>query len=323
MKLNNLFQNIKRLNLGKQDTLESPIGITIIDRVKVLLIEIKDDTKKNYRDSIGLNIFIEGKSTALSYVSIFNSLWKQTELYEQLKGAFIRLQMHEKMQKEFINTASHELRTPIQPILGISDILKSSIKDDEQIELLDVITRNANRLKKISEDILEVSKIESNLLNLNKEHIALREVIQNTIDDYKKELLIKNVNIEFSVSNDFVIYADKNKIGQVISNLISNSIKFIHKQKDANISITVEKGVINENYGGSDSSSSSSSTHMVVVTVKDNGEGIEEENLQRLFTKFTTTSFQGIGLGLLFQKTLLKPTVERYGLKTIRMENKV
>jgi len=187
--------------------------------------------------------------------------------------------MHEKMQKEFINTASHELRTPILPILGISNILNSSIKDDEQIELLDVITRNANRLKKLSEDILDTSKIESNLLNLNKEHIALRKVIQNTIDDYEKELVIENVNIEFSVSDDFVIYADKTRIGQVISNLISNSIKFIHKQKDCNISITVEKGAIYENYGGSDSISSSSK-HMVVVTVKDNGKGVEEENLQ-------------------------------------------
>jgi signal transduction histidine kinase len=236
-------------------------------------------------------------------VNIFDSLWKQTELYDHLKEAFILLQTHEKMQKEFINTAAHELRTPIQPIFGISNILKSSIKDDKQIELLNVITRNANRLKKLSEDILDAQKIESNLLNLNKEHIALREIIQNTIDNYKNELLIKNVNIEFSVSDDFVIYADKTRIGQVVSNLISNSIKFIHKQKDGNMSITVEKRAIYENYGGSDSNSSN---HMVVITVKDNGIGIEEENLQRLFAKFITTSYEGMGLGLFISKNIVE-----------------
>ncbi len=171
-----------------QNTLESLIGITIIDREKILLLEIKDDAKRNYIDSIGLTIFIEGKSAASSYASIFDNLWKQTELYEQLKQAFLQLQIHDKMQKEFINTAAHELRTPIQPILGISNILKKNLKDDKQIELLDVIARNARRLKKLSEDVLDVSKIESNLLNLNKEHFAIKELIQNIINNYKNEL---------------------------------------------------------------------------------------------------------------------------------------
>ena len=91
--------------------------------------------------------------------------------------------------KEFINTAAHELRTPIQPILGISNILKKNLKDGKQKELLDVIARNARRLKKLSEDVLDVSKIESNLLHLNKEHFEIKETIQNIINNYKNELL--------------------------------------------------------------------------------------------------------------------------------------
>jgi signal transduction histidine kinase len=291
---------------GFNSSYESFIGITVVDREKVLVLEVKNDLRKDYSSSIGLTIFIEGKSAALSYASIFDNLMLQTELYDELKKAYEKIEIHDKMQKEFIEIAAHELRTPIQPILGISSILKNRVKDEEQIELLEVITRNAKRLKRLSEDILDVSKIESNLLNLNKEHIALGEIIQNTINDYKDELLIKNVNIEFSLSDDYVIYADKTRIGQVISNLISNSIKFIHKEKDGKISITVEKRTIYEKYSESDSESDYSSSNHIVVIIKDNGIGIETEKLQRLFSKFTTTSFQGMGLGLFISKNIVE-----------------
>lgn len=89
-----------------------------------MIFEVKDDTVNDYQEMLGLSIYIEGKSTALSYVSIFNSLWKQTELYDQLKEVFIQLQKNDKMQKEFINTSAHELRTPLQPILGLTEYIK-------------------------------------------------------------------------------------------------------------------------------------------------------------------------------------------------------
>ena len=118
-----------------QFSLQMVIGITIIDREKTMIFEIKDDTKDNFLQTLGLAIYIEGKSAALSYLSIFDSLWKQTELYEQL-------QIHDRMQKEFINAAAHQLRTPIQPLLGLTQILRSKAKDKEQIELLDIVIRN-------------------------------------------------------------------------------------------------------------------------------------------------------------------------------------
>jgi hypothetical protein len=107
-----------------QSRLNSSIGLTIIDKQRVLITEVKDDTKINYIDAIGMTIFIEGKSTAMSYESVFNILWKQAELYSNLEKAFIRLQSHEKIQKEFIEIAAHEIRTPIQPILGFTQQLK-------------------------------------------------------------------------------------------------------------------------------------------------------------------------------------------------------
>ena len=122
-------------------SLHTRIGILVVDRKESLIIESKDDTKDNSYATSGLASYSNSKPIALSYASIFESLWKQSELYEQLK-------IHSKMQKEFINIAAHELRTPIQPILGLSEILRSKIREDdyEQKELLDTVIRNAKRL---------------------------------------------------------------------------------------------------------------------------------------------------------------------------------
>ncbi|HYP42732.1 MAG TPA: histidine kinase dimerization/phospho-acceptor domain-containing protein, partial [Candidatus Nitrosocosmicus sp.] len=131
----------------------SKVSILMVDRKYSLVAELKDDTKQLVTEAIGFVTYSNSAPTVLSYAAIFDSLWKQTEMYEQL-------QIHDRMQKEFINTAAHELRTPIQPILGITELVKKEIKDDRHKELLEVISRNAHRLKNLSEDILEASKIE-------------------------------------------------------------------------------------------------------------------------------------------------------------------
>jgi two-component system, OmpR family, sensor histidine kinase VicK len=295
-----------------QFSLQMVIGITIVDREKSMIFEIKDDTKDSFRYTLGLSIFIEGKSTALSYVSIFDSLWKQTELYEQLKEAFVRLQMHEKMQKEFINTAAHELRTPIQPILGLTQVVRGKTKDKEHIKLLDIVIKNTKKLKKLAEDILDVTRIESNSLNLNKEHFKINEIIFDNINTYKNNTETENIKFETILEDDISIYADKNSISRVISNLIDNSIKFTSEEEGTGeviISINIEKeefhkdGITKEN---------------VVVYIKDIGNGIDVEILPRLFTKFVSKSFHGTGLGLYISKSI----VEAHGGKIWGENNK-
>ena len=173
----------------------SRVSILIVDKKYSLVIELKDDTKQSTEEAIGLATYSNSKSTVLSYSSIFESLWRQTEMYEQL-------QIQDKIQKEFINTAAHELRTPIQPILGITDILKGSVTDDRHKELLDVIGRNAKRLKKLSEDILEVSKIESNSMGLDKEHFRIVETILDNINSYKNNTDGKSIKFEYELDGD-------------------------------------------------------------------------------------------------------------------------
>jgi two-component system, OmpR family, sensor histidine kinase VicK len=260
-----------------------------------MIFEIKDDTKDNFRYTLGLSIYIEGKSAALSYTSIFESLWKQTELYKQLKEAFVKLQTQEKMQKEFINTAAHELRTPIQPILGLAQIIRSKTKDKEQIELLDVVIKNTKKLKKLAEDILEVSRIESDLLNLNKEIFDLDDLISDIVKEFEDKIDNK-MKIKFEGSNTTnktptLIFGDKNRISQVIYNLISNSIKFISKEGTIVIDIEIKNN---------------SDKEIVIVRVKDTGIGIDHEIFPNLFKKFITKSFQGTGLGLYISKNIIE-----------------
>jgi signal transduction histidine kinase len=221
----------------------------------------------------------------LSYVSIFETLWKQTEMYEHLK-------VHDKMQKEFINIAAHELRTPVQPILGLSEILQSKVKDKEQLRLLDVISRNAKRLQNLTENILDVTKIESDRLKINRKPFNLNALVTNLLADYKKEDQSKSyrqIKLFFSGNNDksTTIIGDKERITQVISNLLSNAIKFTCEGGE--ISLHIKRD-----------------TQHVIVSVRDNGQGINPEIYPRLFTKFASNSVVGTGLGLYISKNIIE-----------------
>jgi signal transduction histidine kinase len=197
------------------------------------------------------------------------------------------------MQKDFINVAAHELRTPIQPILGLTEIVCSKIKNTEQRELLDTVVRNAKRLQRLADDIIDVTKIESQSLKLNKEIFDLNEVISNIIDDYKSLIVNGNykVKLNFKLFKEtLLIEADRERISEVVSNLLSNAIKFT---KEGEVFVSVEKKEDNNN-------------NYALVTVRDSGAGIDQEILPNLFSKFITKSFEGIGLGLYISKHIVE-----------------
>ena len=277
-------------------SLNTSIGIVVVDKKESLIIETKDDTKDNSYEASGLAAYSNSKYIALSYASIFESLWIQAELYEHLKEANKQLKQHDKMQNEFINVAAHELRTPIQPILGLTEVVYSKIKNPEQLELLDTVIRNAKRLKRLADDIVDVTKIESQLLKLNKEELDLNHVITNIIDDYNTLIVSGNhkVKLYFNPFKEtLLIEADKERISEVISNLLSNAIKFT---KEDAIFISIEKREDDNN----------DNNNYALVTVKDTGEGIDPEILPNMFSKFITKSFEGLGLGLYISKHIVK-----------------
>jgi signal transduction histidine kinase len=202
------------------------------------------------------------------------------------------------MQKDFINIAAHELRTPIQPILGLTEILRSRTKDVEQIKLLEVVGRSARRLQRLTEDILDVTRIENQSLNLKKERFNLNDMIVNAIDDImtnKESSSIKrNVKVIYPhQSRDIFIEADKGRINQVIHNLLDNSLKFTYS---GTIAITAEMKKEDGNVNDE-----------VVVWVKDTGTGIDSQIFPRLFSKFATKSeVGGTGLGLFISKSIVE-----------------
>jgi two-component system, OmpR family, sensor histidine kinase VicK len=267
----------------------SKVSILIVDRKYSLVAEVKDDTKLLFIDAVGFVTYSNSVPTVLSYAAIFDCLWSYIAMVQQL-------QIHDKMQKEFINTAAHELRTPIQPILGITELIRDELKDDKYREFLDVISRNAHRLKKLSEDIFDVTRIESNTLFPYKEYFDIKGLIIDTIESYKNIAYSKHIRFEEIVFDDLIIYADKISIGRVISNLISNSIKFI--PHGGLVSIVFKRKRIAGN--------GDNNKEIVVVSIKDDGLGIRPEVFPKLFTKFTTTSFQGMGLGLYISKNIVE-----------------
>jgi signal transduction histidine kinase len=164
-----------------EEKLQTQIALVLIDNKHCMIVELKDDTRDSSYDEAGLSTYSNSKSIILSYASIFEILWKQNELYEQLK-------IHDKMQSEFINIAAHELKTPIQPILSLSDVVLSNTKDIEQAKLLEVINRNAKRLHRLTEDILDVTRIESRSLHLRKERFNLIGMINTAIADSRNQI---------------------------------------------------------------------------------------------------------------------------------------
>jgi signal transduction histidine kinase len=287
-------------------SLQTQITIVLVDKKECVIVELKDDTEDNSYNASGLTTYSDSKSIVSSYISIFESFWQQSELYKQLEEsnkqlteANEQLKVHDKMQNEFINIAAHELRTPIQPILGLSEVLRSRLRRTggggvgegvgQGEEILDIIIRNANRLQRLAEDILDATRIESQSLKLNKERFNLNELISNAVQDYRNQIEKGNRGIKLLYSpskQDIVVEADRSRLTQVISNLLNNAIKFT---KEGTISISTEK-----------------KDNQVIVSVKDTGSGIDPEILPRLFSKFSAKSFEGTGLGLFISKNIVE-----------------
>ncbi|MGB7637810.1 MAG: hybrid sensor histidine kinase/response regulator [Nitrososphaeraceae archaeon] len=297
---------------------ETKATILVVDRKASLVMEIRDDSKITFVGAIGLSTYSNSKAGVLSYVAIFENLWKQSTLYQEIKESNEKLEINGKILNEFIHIAAHELRNPIQPILGLSQIVKTKLTQkekgevniDEVCSLLDVVIRNARKLHRLTDDVLDITRIETNSLYLKKEILNLKEVMQLSVDDYVSQNNIakkndsnnyyRNIKLSSfpSITEEeqqnadlFLIEADRGRISQVVSNLLSNAVKF-----------TNECDTIYVNLKENDTGSG----REFIVSIKDTGTGIDPEILPRLFTKFATKSDRGTGLGLFISKSIVE-----------------
>lgn len=282
------------------------VTILVVDRKASLLIEKVDDSKESFAEAVGLSIYSTSGPTIMSILSVFENFWNQIELYEKLKE-------NDKMQKEFINIAAHELRTPAQSILGYTELAKTDSKYLERNiqQFIDAVFRNAIRIHKLTQDILDVTRIESQTLKLNKTRFNLKEVITSVLEDIKGMPLSNNsdkLKIVYEIDHrskredsdlndadddNIFIRADRDRITQVISNLMSNALKFTNQGL---IQIVVDVMEEHRMQGEEE----------LLISVKDTGSGIDPEIFPRLFTKFSSRSFSGTGLGLYISKSIVE-----------------
>ncbi len=268
----------------------------IVDRQFSFIIDIKDDSQENLIDAASSASYYSSKSRTESYSYIFETVWRQADLYESLaqankslKDAYETLKLHDAMEQEFINIAAHELRTPAQAIIGYSEMLKVCPDRREQYD--EAISRNAARLYSLVTEMLDVARIESQTLKLDKTSFDLNQKIKNVILDVKQQMgadTNKKVRIQFEPNDSITIKGDKTRIFQVISNLLNNALKFTD---DGTIVVNAQK-----NHG----------THEAIITVKDSGTGIDPEIIPHMFSKFITKSKRGVGLGLFIAKNIVE-----------------
>jgi two-component system sensor histidine kinase VicK len=266
------------------------VSVMVIDRKISLVIELKDDSKQDSVEAIGLGTYSNSTATVRSYVSIFQTLWNQNALFEKLK-------IHDRLQNEFISMAAHELRTPIQPILALSQHLLSqnvTLENNQRIQYLEIIVRNASRLQQLTEDILDSTKIEMHSLQLKSEVIDLHEMVLQAVQDAKDRL--QNPQLQLVLHSDKtennVVKGDRRRLAQVLANLLNNSMKFTSKGQ---IDVSIFTG-----------SSEEGNSKSVFIKVKDTGSGIDDQMMGKLFTKFTTKSITGTGLGLFISKGIIE-----------------
>jgi two-component system, OmpR family, sensor histidine kinase VicK len=309
------YSNIKRLLLSDalsnnidirhiKKASETKATILIVDRRYSLVIELRDDNESSFEQAIGFSTYSTSRPGVLSYISIFESLWVQTELYEQLTQsnehlalANEQLKIHDRMQREFINIASHEMKTPTQAILGMSGLLK--YYPERRDELIEIIQRNAKRLQALTSDILDVTRIESQTLKLENERFNIFDLVSEVVDDHRERIKdSSNKNIELSYDSDedgkrrIFVEADRGRITQVLTNLLNNALKF-----------TDEGQITVSTYQNNDSNDNKDE---VTVRVVDTGSGIDNGIYPRIFSKFATKSHQGTGLGLFISKSIIE-----------------
>ncbi|MDW3631261.1 MAG: ATP-binding protein [Nitrososphaeraceae archaeon] len=237
--------------------------------------------------------FINIIGLALSSIQYNSRLRENNELLNQ---QYQKVKESEKTKSAFINIVAHEFRNPVQPIIGLADVMYSKVKDEEHRELLEIIMRNANRLKRLTNNLLDVTKIDSQSLALEKEKLNLNDLILEVLKDYVDKQKTQMVKIVYDFKNidDVIIEADRDRVAQVICNLLDNALKFTKASQM--IFLIVDKKKDKEE-----------GKEQVIVSVKDTGNGISKEILPKLFSKFTTgSSSSGTGLGLYICKNIIQ-----------------
>src|SRR5687768_14180906 len=319
-KISDLVDNLK--NSWKIDVkylaepLQLKVTIVVIDRTHSMAVELVNDNVDSSIDAMGLSTYSNSKSTVLYYVSIFESLWKQADIYKKAEDLYDQLKHKNETQREFLNIAAHELRNPIQPILGLAEVMLSNknLNVIQQEELLRIIINNAKKLHFLTNNLLDVARIDENLFSLELQEFDIVGLANEVIKEVRNQITNnKKIQIDLQCTKKSLrVIGDKIRLNQVFLNLINNAIKYTD---EGDILVSIKRG---NNNGNNSNSNNNDNDTVALVQIVDKGLGIQDNIKQKLFSKFTKGTKMGTGLGLFICKNI----VESHGGK-IWAENNI
>ena len=319
-KISDLVNDLKKfLNIEVKflaEPLHLKVTIAVVDRSHSMAVELVNDDVDNSIDAMGLSTYSNSKSTVLYYVSIFESLWKQADIYKKAEELYDQLKYKNETQRQFLNIAAHELRNPIQPILGLAEVMLSNknLNVIQQEELLRIIINNAKKLHFLTNNLLDVARIDENIFSLELQEFDIVGLANDVIKEVRNQIT-NNKKIQINLlcpEKSLNVIGDKIRLNQVFLNLINNAIKYTD---EGDILVSIKRG---NNNGNNRNSNSNNNDTVALVQIIDKGLGIQDNIKQKLFSKFTKGTKVGTGLGLFICKNI----VESHGGK-IWAENNI
>jgi two-component system sensor histidine kinase VicK len=319
-KISDLVNDLKKFSNIDLKFLAEPlhlkVTIAVVDRSHSMAVELVNDDVDNSIDAMGLSTYSNSKSTVLYYVSIFESLWKQADIYKKAEELYDQLKYKNETQRQFLNIAAHELRNPIQPILGLAEVMLSNknLNVIQQEELLRIIINNAKKLHFLTNNLLDVARIDENLFSLELQEFDIVGLANEVIKEVRNQITNnKKIQINLQCTEKFLnVIGDKIRLNQVFLNLINNAIKYTD---EGDILVSIKRG---NNNGNNSNSNNNENDTVALIQIIDKGLGIQEDIKQKLFSKFTKGTKVGTGLGLFICKNI----VESHGGK-IWAENNI
>ncbi|HEY6657599.1 MAG TPA: HAMP domain-containing sensor histidine kinase [Nitrososphaeraceae archaeon] len=307
-KISDLVNDLKKFSNIDLKFLAEPlhlkVTIAVVDRSHSMAVELVNDDVDNSIDAMGLSTYSNSKSTVLYYVSIFESLWKQADIYKKAEELYDQLKYKNETQRQFLNIAAHELRNPIQPILGLAEVMLSNknLNVIQQEELLRIIINNAKKLHFLTNNLLDVARIDENLFSLELQEFDIVGLANEVIKEVRNQITNNRkiqINLQCTEKSLHVI-GDKIRLNQVFLNLINNAIKYTD---EGDILVSIKRG---NNNGNNSNSNNNENDTVALVQIIDKGLGIQEDIKQKLFSKFTKGKKVGTGLGLFICKNIVE-----------------